>query len=319
MKTDFENKLPLKPFLLGELSPDEQQRLEQRLMIDTDAFEELQRVEDELIDDYLRSALSGRENERFENFFLLPPERRQKLTFAMELRRYIAEHETKKDQWSHWWESWTSAWRVQNPVPAWSLAVALLLIMVGGLWSVVQISTLKKEIEQARVPELQRRLAQTQDRNAELTAALQHEQNQRGLLEQEVANLRTGEKPSRLSLLPGQTQPVLFAFLLTPSLRDLGSSQKLSIPFGTNLVQLELKFATEDYPKYHAVLQRVEGDEIWSQTWSRAEPAARLQLMRLVLQAKLLTPGDYILNLKGITASGEAENAGKYYFRVIRK
>ncbi|HVN83190.1 MAG TPA: hypothetical protein VMW38_29670 [Terriglobia bacterium] len=318
MKTDLENELPLKSYLLGELRPEDQQRLEQRLMIDTAVFDELQRVEEELIDDYLKGALSGRQKESFESFFLLPPERRQKLTFARELRRYIAEHAPRKARWSNWWESWTSVWRVQNPIPAWSLAAAILLILVGGSWSVVRIFTLQKEIEQARVPELQKRLAETQDRNVELTARLQHEQNQRGLLEQEVANLRTGEKPSRLSLLPGQTQPV-FAFFLTPSLRGLGSSQKLSIPSGTNLVQLELNFAPEDYARYRATVQRVDGEEIWSQSWLKAEPAARSQLLRLILPAKLLTPGDYAVSLSGISASGESENAGKYYFRVVRK
>ncbi len=87
MNANLEHELPLRPYLLGDLNSDEQQRLEQRLMIDSAAYEELNCVEDELIDDYLEGALSGNEKQKFENYFLSAPERRQKLDFASALKR----------------------------------------------------------------------------------------------------------------------------------------------------------------------------------------------------------------------------------------
>ncbi len=321
MKIDLENELPLKSYLLGELKPEEQQQLEQRLMIDTAVFEELQLAEEELIDDYLRGTLTGREREKFENFFLLAPERRQKLSFAKALRLYIAENPIpKRKSWEAWRESWQAFWRFQNLVPSWSLAAALLLIILGGSWSTFRILRLQKALEQAGTRDVQRQLTELQSRNTELAAALLREQNQRSLLAQEMANLKTGEKPGHPSPLPSQMQPALLSFALTPGLlRDVRSSQKVNIPAGANVVQFHLTLAPEDYPKFHAALQHVEGDEIWAQTWLRGESTALHQPLRLILPAKLLTPGDYVLTLSGVTRSGESEDSRKYYFRVIQK
>ena len=320
MKTNLENELPLKPFLLGELKPEEQQRLEQQLMIDTAAFEELQRVEDELIDDYLSGTLSSGEKERFESVFLLPPERQQKLSFARTLRHYIADHPIKERRWPAWRESWVAFWRFQNPVLSGSLAAALVLIIAGGSWSMLRISRLQKALGQAGPRDAQSQLTEMGARNSELAAALQHEQTQRNLLEQQVANLKTGEGTGHPSPSPSQLQPALLSFALTPGLlRDMGSSQKFNIPASSSAVEFHLTLAQEDYPKYHAVLLRVEGEEIWAQTWLRVEGTAQNQPLQLILPAKLLPPGDYVLKLSGISASGESEDAGKYYFRVIRK
>jgi CHAT domain-containing protein/tetratricopeptide (TPR) repeat protein len=82
----------MRRYLLGELAPAEQQQLEERLLLDDEAFEELLIVEDELIDEYVRQALTPAEQERCENFFLLPAERQEKLRFAVALGRYVAQH-----------------------------------------------------------------------------------------------------------------------------------------------------------------------------------------------------------------------------------
>ncbi len=319
VKTDLENELPLKPYLLGELKPEDQQRLEQRLMIDTAVFEELQRAEDELIDDYLRGALSGRERERFETFFLLAPERLQKLSFAKTLKRYVADHPTKESRWVAWWETWLAFWRSQNPVLRWSLATAILMIIAGGSWTSIRVSRLQKALEQAGARDVRKQLMEMQTRNSELAAALQREQSQRGSLEQQVANLKTGEKPGHPSPLPSQLQPALLSFALTPGLlRDMGSSQKINISLGTSLVQLELNMVAEVYPRYRAVLQTVDGDEIWTLIWPKTESTGQGHPLRLILPAKLLTRGDYILKLSGMTTSGDFEDIGNYSFRVIQ-
>jgi hypothetical protein len=320
VRTDLENELPLKPYLLGELRPEDQQSLEQRLMIDTAVFEELQRVEDELIDDYLRGCLSGREQEKFENFFLLPPERRQKLSFAKALRRYVADHAIEERQQPAWLESLLAFFRLQIPVPSWSLAAALLVIIAGGSWSVIEFSRLRRILEQASSQNTLNQLIEMQTRNQELAAAFERERNQRSRLEQEMANLKPGEKPGHPSPPPSQLQPALLSFALTPGLlRDMGINRKINIPAGAKVVQFHLTVAPEDYPKYHAALQSVEGNEVWSQTWLRAEATAQGEPLQLILPAKRLTPGDYVMKLSGITASGESEDAGKYYFRVIQK
>jgi len=320
MNMDPTNDLPLKSYLLGDLNPNEQQRLEQRLMIDSAAFEELRWIEDELIDDYLEGSLSGSEKEKFENFFLSTPERRQKLSFAESLKRYVAVHSSKENRWSIWWNSSKALWRSQNPVYRWCLAASLLLIIAGGSWSIAQISRLQKALEQGGSRASQMQLMEMQDRYSQMSMALQREQSRLRLLEQEAANLKQGVKPGNSSLLPGQLQTTLIAVTLPPGqLRDFGGSQRISIPAGTDLAQFDLKMEPEDYSQYRAILQNVDQDKIWTQISPMTESGMQGQFLRLIVPAKLLKPGDYVLKLSGVTAAGDFEDIGNYYFRVTAR
>src|ERR1051325_10693415 len=74
-------------FLLGDLPEEQKAQLEERFFTDDDYFEYMLAVEDELIDDYAQGALTGRERERFETYFLNSPERRSRLEFARALQK----------------------------------------------------------------------------------------------------------------------------------------------------------------------------------------------------------------------------------------
>jgi hypothetical protein len=318
MDMDYENELPLKSYLLGDMNPDEQHRLEQRLMIDSAVFDELCRTEDELIDDYLEGVLSGQEKEKFENLFLSSPERRQKLSFAIALRRYVAANRKEMGFWIILWNSWQAFWRSQNPVLRWSFAGSLFLLIAVGLWSTTQFLSLHEE--HAATRDLQRRLTEVQGRNSELTSALQLEQARFRQLEQEAANLKSGEKPGSASLLPGQLQTTLISLTLTPGLlRDVGGSQKISIPAGTSLAQFDLKMEHMDYTQYQATLQRVGDGKIWTQISPEAESAMKGRFVRLIVPAELLVPADYVLKLSGVASGEHFEDIGSYYFRVTPK
>src|SRR5205085_3167814 len=92
MNQHLEDQRFLKSYLLGELSKEDDRRhLEERLLTDEAFFEELLITEDELIDDYLKNALTDEEKRRFEDFFLLTSERQQKLRFVKALKKYVSE------------------------------------------------------------------------------------------------------------------------------------------------------------------------------------------------------------------------------------
>jgi TolA-binding protein len=191
-------------------------------------------------------------------------------------------------------------------------------MIVGGSWSVLQISRLQKALEQARTGDSQKQLIEMQDRYSQLTAALQRDQAQLKLLEQEAANLKRGEKRGPSSLLPGQLQSTLIAVTLTPGqLRDFGGSPKIHIPAGTNLAQFDLKMEPEDYPQYQATLQPVDGGKIWTQISPKTESGTQGQFLRLIVPVNVLRPGDYVLKLSGKTTVGDFEDIANYYFRVI--
>ncbi len=314
MNMDLENELPLKSYLLGDLSLDEQQRLEQRLMIDSDAFEHLCWIEDELIEDYLEGGLTGRDKERFENFFLATSERRQKLSFAKSLKRYVAENRLEKSSQGFWPKVSQALWPNRNPVLKWALAASLMLVVAGGSWSALQISRLQVALdrEQTNSLESQSRLKQLESDNSRLAASLENEQTQLKQVTQEMANLQKAQKPGSF-LLPGQNLTTTIAISLVPLMRGADNSPKISIPPGTNLVRLNVHVEAQDFTRYRATLQRIGEDKIIAQT----ELSMQGLLPGLFIPAELMTPEDYVLKLSGITAAGDIESIRSYYFRVL--
>ena len=80
----------LRQYLLGDLTGEAQQRVEQRLLAEPDFLDELLLGEEELIDDYVRESLPDDDRLKFERHFLSTPERRRQLSFARALGRYVS-------------------------------------------------------------------------------------------------------------------------------------------------------------------------------------------------------------------------------------
>jgi hypothetical protein len=308
MSTDPEKQLPLKAYLLGNLPSAEQEKLEQQLMSDNEVFDELERVEYELIEDYLDGDLSEDERAQMESLFLSAPERKQQMSFARTLRRYTAQKLTFYERLKQWFEFW----RFQSPVPGLAIAAALLLLILGGAsWSVLRITRIENALNKA-VGDSQRQLNAMRKRNTELASALEQEQNQRKELEQMTANLSPGKRTETTALMPGQSRAIVSPLDLSQGLlRDIGTNRKVKIPPQADFVQPQLSLPVEDYSRYRASLQRVGEGEVWSETTAN--------LLSVRIPAKVLEPADYILELKGITANGQIEDINSYYFRVVRK
>src|ERR1041384_4801079 len=75
----------IRAFLLGELTEDEQQTVEERLMVEDDLFDEFEISKSELVEEYCANELSRKENEWFESHFLASPEGRERYELAMSL------------------------------------------------------------------------------------------------------------------------------------------------------------------------------------------------------------------------------------------
>lgn len=79
----------VRSWLLGLLSQEEGEWLEQRMITDARAFDEISIVEEELIDEYLSGELSERESAAFESYFMNSSERRQQFRVAKAWRSYV--------------------------------------------------------------------------------------------------------------------------------------------------------------------------------------------------------------------------------------
>jgi hypothetical protein len=92
MTTNTGDYNEIRRYLLGGLTEEGRQAIEQRMLTDEDFFEELLFAEEELADQYLNEGLSEEERRDFEGHFLSTPERRRKLRFARALNRYVSEN-----------------------------------------------------------------------------------------------------------------------------------------------------------------------------------------------------------------------------------
>ena len=75
----------VRDYLLGKLSEDDQQKIEERLMTEDDLFQELEISKSELVEDYCANELSPDEQEWFESHFLASPEGRETYEFTLTL------------------------------------------------------------------------------------------------------------------------------------------------------------------------------------------------------------------------------------------
>src|SRR5262249_28077760 len=90
-----EDEKLIRLYLLGELTEDDRRRLETRVFDDEEFAarfpEHLSLLEDELIEDYVKGALTPREKNHFEDHFLRAPQRREMLSFVESLSEYATD------------------------------------------------------------------------------------------------------------------------------------------------------------------------------------------------------------------------------------
>lgn len=129
-------------YLLGELSPAEQDSLEERFFIEDDLFIELLDTKDQLISDYLGQRLAAAERARFEGHFLSQPDCRHEVELALFLQTAAA-HEPLNNGAAtsvpppSWWRTMLDAWRA-NWAMAGATATALLAVTATCVWLITR-------------------------------------------------------------------------------------------------------------------------------------------------------------------------------------
>ena len=99
MKELMLNEVVARRFLLGQLSPDEQGHIEELAFDDPQSFEVLQAAEDDLIDEFVYDDLSSEERERFKEYYLAQPGRREDVRIASALRGYFDREQPVSSFW----------------------------------------------------------------------------------------------------------------------------------------------------------------------------------------------------------------------------
>ncbi len=96
MNSSLPDRRVIREYLLGRL--DEQEELESNLseeiLFSDELSEMVESIEDEIIEEYLDGALDSADKNAVDEYFLRPPERKEKLRFARLLRHHF---ETKQE------------------------------------------------------------------------------------------------------------------------------------------------------------------------------------------------------------------------------
>jgi hypothetical protein len=286
MKKWTYNEKQLIEYLLGQLPPKEQTRIEEQYLADPEFHEVLRATERDLIDQYVRGELSN--PKQFEEYFLTSDRRRRKVEFARALMQAstqdatLAIREESEPQRLSWGGSLALYLRSQR---LW-LPLAAGLVLLVGILLIVDWQKQNAPDPTARGP---------QPAQPPPTPVPQ-----------------PGVPP------PPQPAPPLrvAVFVLTPSLiRSVDETQTFTIERDTE-VRLELQLEAVDYVNYRAVLRTPEGTEVWRQDGLKPQRTASGQVIILSLPATRLGDEDYTVRLSGVTAGGDPEDVSSYYFRA---
>lgn len=83
-------------YLLGQLTDEEEQSLEERLLTEDDFFQEVELTKDELAQEYASGELTAKERKWLQQNFLASPEGKQRHEFAKTFDRYVRSHRVQR-------------------------------------------------------------------------------------------------------------------------------------------------------------------------------------------------------------------------------
>ena len=303
-------------YLLGDLSEQEQAALEESYFRDPNVFNQILKVESELVDAYARGSLSAEMREQFERSYLKHPSRRNRVEFARALTTRIDERERSlaRNEQSAFQISWKQKLFAAfvGPKPAWRFAMALviLLLAIAGVWWWRQ---------QREAAQIQARREQQQQREREQPAPQRPSETPKP--EERVAQTPAEvPKPS-----PGSntnpTPSIVSLALTVGSVRsaESGSTQTLIIPHEIAQAQILLQLKDDSYGRYRVSLQKIGGSEIFKQSNVRPRKTKAGARFIFTVPTRQLTSGEYALTLSGINPNGEVDDLSKSLFRVEKQ
>jgi anti-sigma-K factor RskA len=97
MNTHTTDERLIMKYLLGRLSEEEQERIEDRFFTDDGFFEQVEITKDVLIEEYANNLLSFSERQEFEEYFLASRQGQQEFRIQRAINRYVSEINERTD------------------------------------------------------------------------------------------------------------------------------------------------------------------------------------------------------------------------------
>jgi anti-sigma-K factor RskA len=300
-------------YLLGDLSASESEAIEERSLRDRQYFEELLAVEEELVDDYVRGMLPAERRRQFEQFWLISPERQERVAIAKGLLDTFQAQNRRGPLYRAATTLFTPLFRPAR----WRLALAatVLVAVIGALWLVPAAIRTDRELAHVRLErdglqrkqqEVQDELARERTRNEELTGQLRREREQRPVVPEQVE--------------AASPKATVATFVLSAGLtRSRPGQNELVVQSGIVDVRLQIDLPGDvKHFRYRGALRTPEGRDVWSQDVLPDRTQPTVSRVLVIVPSLVLPDGDYVLSLKGFLPSGDVENLPSRVFRVVR-
>lgn len=322
MKQEIQDEQLIERYLLDDLSEDVREQVEERYFSEPDFLEQVRAIEAEMIEDCARGVLPAEKAERLEQHLLLSRPQQKKLRFANTLLRTVEQFEASAPAFprteqiaASWWDTARRFFHFQ-PGLTMTAAAAAALLLVGGL--IFEVIRLRQRLEKSQQEQTALR---QKEQNLQNTIAEQKNQIERLTGQPQIPP--TGgkdDKEKEIAPPPPKTQ---FATFISPllvmgpragqGLPELVISQKIEI------VRLQLDYDGKSHPRFRAVLENANGEELWQKGGWQAQKFGSRKKIDVGLPASLLEDRTYTITLKAKASSGEEEDVGRYTFKVSRK
>jgi anti-sigma-K factor RskA len=285
-------------YLLGLLPAEDADRIDEASIVDDDMAARLRRVEDDLVDAYVRGELSNGTAARFEAYYLSSPLRRERVRFA---RTFVpaVDRATVNAQRPRW----------RPRLPTWlsplAVAAALLLVTSGTML----VETLR----------LSRGLSIAQSDRAAVERHAQELEAQLAGAKAATARATTEVERAR-EAITGAQEPIAISLVLAPQTRAAGSVPALTLPPRGDVVRFELQLESADLARYGVELRDPAANRIaWRGTVTLAKASAGQRSVYVAVPARLLKPQHYSIDLTGRGADGRSQIMGSYAFEVAAR
>lgn len=330
MEKEQDNGAFIRRYLLGDISDEERQRVEQRMLTDGEYFTWVSVLEEGLVDEYVDEQLSAEEQKKFEYYFLSNPQGLEQVRLARGLKDYALKQrrlesaqssaDMPKSRQKRF--SLFDYLRARVSVSRYALAAAIIVALLAGTWMIASLRSLQNQIAQlrqqppgitAREQELQQRLAEQQARSTKLEEDLKLEQEQKAGLEQELVALKNSQNSD-------QSHNTLASLLLAPGrIRTAGKDNTLVIYPSVERALFQLILRDAEYDGFRASLKTPDGQSIWTSGPLKAQTLGRRKVVQVSLPANLLSGSELFFELQATNGDGNYEAVGNYYFKVSKK
>jgi hypothetical protein len=296
MTSDAEDIELTKRYLLGDgLTAEEQESVESLLVEDDSFLDLLTIVEEELVECYLCNDLVPGQRQLFEKRLAISPRLRHRLKWVkLHLQSSRAARGSRvfgsPPSLSSWWKHLYALRIARNGRALATAALGITLVAAALLW----IRRGERELEN--------RIAQERARADQFAGQLEHVRAELRRLPQGIiasialtpeASVRTGQEPATRTR----------AITLHPE---------------TAVLRVQLLLTMDLYNIFQGSLQTIEGEEILHENGLKSEQSDRGHAVNWALPTSSLPDNDYIIILRGRTATGALKPVASYYFRLRR-